>query len=119
MDAKRREEILKECDLGWLNQKLTDKMFDLAEKAVRRECDSLSKPSDVEKTIRLLKEMEINSKWKSAVEKALPCLDNETRKSLSKEIQFLWCDKIGNYPEKAWCDNCKNRKEIFKEVGLE
>ena len=37
MDAKRREEILKECDLGWLNQKLTDKMFDLTEKATAEE----------------------------------------------------------------------------------
>ena len=34
MDEKRREEILKECDLWWLNQKLTNKLFDLVEKAV-------------------------------------------------------------------------------------
>jgi hypothetical protein len=102
MDAKRREEIHKELDwekdVSWNaeHKEGIDKAIDLTEKAVREEMVEASLL--VEPMIRF----DANVKFKSAVEKALPCLIERT---------------CAGYKEQ--CDNCRKRREIFKEVGIE
>jgi len=97
MEPKRREErrrILMEAGFAGVQDARTDKWFDLTEKTVRDDIESYCLHH-----LSVCPARDSDNKWKFAVEKWFPC----QHFNLSGEP----------------CDNCRKRKEIFKEVGMD